>query len=157
MHCIIDNVINQMKLIKSRCQVQSRFDPDNTLGMVTVIVAILGILLTLTTSVKGCPSNILGPCFPNPAACGRRRVRWSSFIVINLLQILLQFYGAEAPMDVNWYPYSGPVDIGPLDYGLNPGQNFMRAQGGCIHSCGWGKKKWWRNYLDKGFLTGLIS
>ena len=21
------------------------------------------------------------------------------------------------------------------------GQNFMRAQGGCIHSCGWGKKK----------------
>ena len=27
-NCIIDNVINQMKVIKSRCQVQSRFDPD---------------------------------------------------------------------------------------------------------------------------------
>ena len=29
-----------------------------------------------------------------------------------------------------------------MDYdGIYPGQNFMRAQGGCIHSCGWGKKK----------------
>ena len=73
----IDNIINQIKGIKSRCQVQSRFDPDSTLGMVTVIVAILGILLTFTASVKGCPSNILGPCFPNPAACGRRVSRLS--------------------------------------------------------------------------------
>ena len=138
----IDNVINQMKVIKSRCPVQSRFDPDSTLGMVTVIVAILGILLTLTTSVKGCPGQIMGPCFPIPSpsmGCGgRRRVRRSSFVVIDFLRILLQFYSAQAP---NWYPYSGPVDSGPLDYGLNPGQNFMRAQGGCIHSCGWGKKK----------------
>ena len=28
-----------------------------------------------------------------------------------------------------------------VDYGSFPGQNFVRAQGGCIHSCGWGKKK----------------
>ena len=34
----------------------------------------------------------------------------------------------------------GPAPA-PVDYGLNLGQNFMRAQGGCIHSCGWGKKK----------------
>ena len=26
---------------------------------------------------------------------------------------------------------------------LQVGQTFMRAQGGCIHSCGWGRKKWW--------------
>ena len=41
------------------------------------------------------------------------------------------------PPPFNPYPFSGG-----LDYGLLPaGQNFMRAQGGCIHSCGWGKKK----------------
>ena len=34
----------------------------------------------------------------------------------------------------------GPAPA-PVDYGQYPGQNFMRAQGGCIHSCGWGKKK----------------
>ena len=119
----------------------------STLRMVIVRVAIiLGILLTLTTSVKGCPGQIMGKCFPIPSpsmGCGsRRRVRRSLFIVINFLRILLQFYQSEAPIDVNWHPYSGPVDSGPMDYGLNPGQNFMRAQGGCIHYCGWGKKKW---------------
>ena len=34
----------------------------------------------------------------------------------------------------------GPAPA-PVDYGLNLAENFMRAQGGCIHSCGWGKKK----------------
>ena len=34
----------------------------------------------------------------------------------------------------------GPAPA-PMDYGLNLAENFMRAQGGCIHSCGWGKKK----------------
>ena len=109
--------------------------------MVIVRVAIiLGILLTLTTSVKGCPAQVC-PIPGGSTGCGgsgRRRVRRSSFVVIDFSTILLQFYSAQAP---NWYPYSGPVDSGPLDYGLNPGQNFMRAQGGCIHSCGWGKKK----------------
>ena len=39
-------------------------------------------------------------------------------------------------------PPSNPAPLsGPPDYGLSPGQNFMRAQGGCIHSCGWGRKK----------------
>ena len=109
--------------------------------MVTARVAILGILLTITTSVKGCPAQVMGKCFPIPCTGSRRRVRRSSFIVINFLRILLQFYQAEAPIDVNGYPYSGPLYSGPVDYGLNPGQNFMRAQGGCIHSCGWGKKK----------------
>ena len=35
------------------------------------------------------------------------------------------------------YAYSGGQPRPPIF----PGQNFMRAQGGCIHSCGWGKKK----------------
>ena len=39
-----------------------------------------------------------------------------------------------------------PAPGGFMDYrmdydGIFPGQNFIRAQGGCIHSCGWGKKK----------------
>ena len=42
------------------------------------------------------------------------------------------------PPPFNPYPFSGGLDYSGL---LPVAQNFMRAQGGCIHSCGWGKKK----------------
>ena len=53
---------------------------------------------------------------------------------------LFDAFGYSGTLD-----YPGPLDYtgtGPLDNPeLFPGENFMRAQGGCIHSCGWGKKK----------------
>ena len=37
--------------------------------------------------------------------------------------------------------YAGGSSQMPAPFVPGLGQNFMRAQGGCIHSCGWGKKK----------------
>ena len=44
-----------------------------------------------------------------------------------------------------------PAPGGFMDYrmdygGIFPGQNFMRAQGGCIHSCGWLTNLLYNNY-----------
>merc|ERR1719229_470760 len=98
------------------------------------LLSLCSIVLLLSGGVLSCPGA------PRPPGCSRPS---SCFFAYPYAGDGAGFQSGGSP-PINPDPLAGPLYGQPPvygDYGGFPGQNFMRAQGGCIHSCGWGKKK----------------
>ena len=124
-----------------------------------MIAAKLGAVLLLLSGLEAGPDPKAAPApapapAPEPQRGGSPPISPHAFPLYGGggygLPALADLYGAPAPVPqfmlappvnpppFNPYPFSGGLDYSGL---LSVAQNFMRAQGGCIHSCGWGKKK----------------
>merc|ERR1711992_192110 len=120
------------------------------MGTLAMIVAKLGAVLLLLSGLEAGPAPAPAPApAPEPQRGGSPPISPYAFPMYGGggfgLPALPDLYGAPAPVPQLMYaPPVNPPPFNPypLDYGLGGlGLNFMRAQGGCIHSCGWGKKK----------------
>ena len=110
-----------------------------------MIAAKLGVVLLLVSGLEAGPNPAPMPA-PEPApwfyingvgfANGVLGANGNPYAPAPVPQLM--YAPPVNPPPFNPYPYSGGLDYSGL---LPVAQNFMRAQGGCIHSCGWGKKK----------------